>query len=273
MEGLMSSFAPIRDRAGSIVGMQERGTERALFAETLAETMAAVGVDEAEPDRGDTPAPARRAFGRLELAGAAGGLLLATVLIAALNTFAPAPAPRLATPTAAATAAPTHEPTATPRMIVAYWAPDGSALSAPIAERDAHHFIGRQGDTWAQVRLPGGGEVWIERGSLSLDPDDLAALDAAPDLTPPTPRPTARSAAPPVEAPAPASAPAAAPCDPLNPPYQVRQQVGDLGHVVGFSCASVEEAQANADRLAAEMRQAAEPTAAAPTPAERVRAR
>jgi hypothetical protein len=71
-----------------------------------------------------------------------------------------------------------------------------------------------------------------------------------------TPEPSATPEPPPT--PEPVIIIQAPPCDPQNPPYQVRQQVGDLGHVVGFSCDSVEEAQANADRLAAEMRAAAE---------------
>lgn len=76
----------------------------------------------------------------------------------------------------------------------------------------------------------------------------LPTATPAPTLEPPTPEPP----------PEPVIIIQAPPCDPLNPPYQVRQQVGDLGHVVGFSCSSVEEAQANADRLAAEMRATAE---------------
>jgi hypothetical protein len=98
----------------------------------------------------------------------------------------------------------------------------------------------------------------------------LPTVTAAPAPTSaptPTIAPTATqepTQEPPTATPAPVPTPepqiiyVAPPCDPQNPPYQVRQQVGDLGHVVGFSCDSVEEAQANADRLAAEMRAAAE---------------
>ena len=52
------------------------------------------------PEEESTPRQRWR-FGRLELAGIVGGLLLAAALIAGLNVFWPAPAPRLARPTTA----------------------------------------------------------------------------------------------------------------------------------------------------------------------------
>lgn len=180
----MGSFAPIRDAAGGIIGMQAQ--DETAFAQTLAETMEAVGA--AEPEGENTPP--RWKPGRREAAALVGGLVLAVALIALLNVVAPAPAPRLAAPTVAPTIAATAAPTPT---------------SAPTATQ-------------------------------------------APTQTePPTPEPPTAE---PVYVPP--------PCDPQNPPYQVRQQVGDLGHVVGFSCTSIEEAQDNADRLAAEMKATAE---------------
>jgi hypothetical protein len=129
---------------------------------------------------------------RLEVAGLVSGLVLAVALIAALNAFTPAPAPRsVPTPAPAATSAPT---------------PTQAPTQAPTATPEPP--------------------------------------TATPEPPPPTPEPQVIYVEP--------------PCDPQNPPYQVRQQVGDLGHVVGFSCSSVEEAQANAAMLAEQMRAAAQ---------------
>ena len=47
--------------------------------------------------------------------------------------------------------------------------------------------------------------------------------------------------------------PTPTPCDPLTAPYQVQQQVFPIGSVVGASCESAEQAEANADSLAARM--------------------
>jgi hypothetical protein len=136
--------------------------------------------------------PAPRRLGRLELAGLVSGGVLAVALIAGLNAFTPAQAPRNAPTTAPApTTTPTQAPTPT---------------DAPTATQEPP--------------------------------------TATPEPPPPTPEPVIVYQEP--------------PCDPQNPPYQVRQQVGDLGHVVGFSCSSVEDAQRNADQLAEQMRAAAE---------------
>jgi hypothetical protein len=65
------------------------------------------------------------------------------------------------------------------------------------------------------------------------------------------PQPTATAV--PTEAPA-LFAPPPTPCDILTAPFQVKQQVFPIGSVVGVSCESAEEAQANADALADAMR-------------------
>jgi len=88
----------------------------------------------------------------------------------------------------------------------------------------------------------------------------LAVATAAPTTTPapsatiaPTVTPTeAPPTAVPAEAPA-LFAPPPTPCDPATAPYQVKQQVFPIGSVIGISCASADEAQANADALAAAM--------------------
>lgn len=118
------------------------------------------------------------------------------------------------------------------------------------------------------VALIAGMNVFLPaRTTRPARPTALPAATSAPTRTP---APTATATAAPTATSEPTATPeppptpepqviyVEPPCDPQNPPYQVRQQVGDLGHVVGFSCNSVEEAQANADRLAAEMRAAAE---------------
>jgi hypothetical protein len=70
----MARFAPIRDHLGGIVGMQPK-EEGCAFAETLRETMAAVGGAEAAPE-GEEHA-ARYRPGRREVAALVGGLVLA----------------------------------------------------------------------------------------------------------------------------------------------------------------------------------------------------
>lgn len=242
----MSSFAPIRDAAGGIIGMQPR--DESLFTQTLAETMTAVGAANTEPEPKEH-APARRSFGRLELAGAAAGLLLAAILIAALNTFAPAPAPRLApTATIAPTAAPTTLPT--PVLQDAYASPGGALLGGiPLTATLAYQHSAWPG--WAGVAWQGG-VIWVQTDR------DLAGL---PDLAPPPTR--APPIRPPVEAPAaapPAPAEPAAVCDPLvNPPYVVKVAVtgehGEpLGSATGVSCESQAEAETNAAMLADQVR-------------------
>ena len=74
-------------------------------------------------------------------------------------------------------------------------------------------------------------------------------------LAPPTTIPTITPAPSATDVPtrAPIIAPAPTPWDPLTAPYQVKQQVFPIGSVVGVSCESADEAQANADSLAAAM--------------------
>jgi hypothetical protein len=65
-----------------------------------------------------------------------------------------------------------------------------------------------------------------------------------------TPVPTATATVePPTEAPAVVIV-EPTPCDPLTAPYQERRQIGPIGSVVGISCSSAGEAQANAEALA-----------------------
>jgi hypothetical protein len=84
------------------------------FEQEISRAMADIG-GQAPPKEEEEHKPRR--LGRLELAGLAAGLVLVVALIAGLNTFSPAPAPRLTSPTLApaATSAPTatRMPTAT----------------------------------------------------------------------------------------------------------------------------------------------------------------
>jgi hypothetical protein len=208
----------------------------------------------AKPEGENTPRQPWRP-GKMEIAGIVGGVVLAASLIAALNVFAPAPGPvARPTATAAATAAATIAPTPTMALQNAYASPEGALMgSLPLTSTLRYQHSGYPG--WAGIEHDGA-IVWVRV-------EDAGQLVSLPDLKPaPTsiPRPAQR----PVEAPQAAPAPVVESCDSLNPPYQVRQQVGGLGHVVGFSCSSAEEAQANADMLAAQMRAAAQPS---PTPA------
>lgn len=118
----MAHLTPIRDAAGSIVGLRPKGADESQFAVTLADTMAAVGAQEAERQ------PAPPAAVRPHLAMIAGGLVAALVLVGALNLVqrpaaadqpprsAPthAPAPPTATRASTVTPTPTGTPTATP---------------------------------------------------------------------------------------------------------------------------------------------------------------
>jgi hypothetical protein len=86
----------------------------------------------------------------------------------------------------------------------------------------------------------------------------VAPPTAAPTITiapSATPAPTITPAPSATEEPtaAPIVAPAATPCDPLTAPYQVKREISPIGRVVGVSCTSAAEAQANADSLAAQM--------------------
>jgi hypothetical protein len=168
---------------------------------------------------------------------AVAGIGLALVLIVGTQW-----ASRGATPpdqAAAIPAAPTATPAPTPHTISAYWAPDGPQVPAPIAAATAYHFIGRLGASWAQVQLPGGGEVWVRLSDLPLDAHDQAALAAAPDRATSTPEP------------------------PTIQCYTVRLDVSDdhgtpIGIAEGYSCESYEAAQANAAAQADQVRAAHE---------------
>jgi hypothetical protein len=254
----MSSFAPIRDEEGGIVGMQPN--DGTLFARTLAETMTAMGATEHEDEPAAAPERARWRPGRLELVGMVCGLLLAVAAIAALNAFSPAPAPRtMPTALVAPTAAPSPRPT--PQQQDAYAAPDGAQLGTiPLTATLAYQHSSYPG--WGGVAWQGA-IVWVE-----ADPAQLAQL---PDLAPP---PTAAPRPPTLPA-EPAAAPAAAPaCDvTVNPAYVVKIAVlgprGEpLGSATGVSCVSQDEAQANADALADQVRSraATADAADAPTP-------
>lgn len=235
----MTHFAPIRDEAGAIVGLRPKD-EASVFGATLAETMAAVGAAPVVPEN-DRPPTTRQQERRniLRLAAGVAAIALAIGLLALTGRATPPPASP-PSPTATATVA---TPTATPRTIPAYWAPGGAAVSVAIRAADAGHFIGRLGE-WAQVRLPGGGEVWVRRSDLILGADDRAALERAPDRSTPTPAPTPIviiQQAPPVEC------------------WSVTLDVLDdrkypIGRVEGASCESREAAQANAAARAEQVR-------------------
>jgi hypothetical protein len=244
----MSSFTPIRDASGGIIGLQAK--DETLFAQTLASTMSAIGASEEQ--KAEPAAPKRPLWrpGRLEAAAIVGGLVIATALIAAMNAFWPAPAPRPA-PTASA-APPTPMPTAlpTPPAQPAYDAPAGAELGTiPLTATIVYQHSAYP--HWGGVAWQGH-VVWVQTSA------DISTL---PDLAPP---PTQRAApsVPPAEAPAPAPAAPAA-CEPtVNPAYVVKVAVigahGEpLGSATGVSCVSQEEAQANAEMYAAQVRSTA----------------
>lgn len=157
------------------------------FEQEIARAMTDVGAPAPPKEEEETPRPPWRPS-KMELAGLVSAGVLVVAVVAFLNSFAPAPAPRRA-PTAivAATRTPTLVPTPTR-------APTATATEAP-----------------------------------TFTPEPL-----------PTPEPVIIIQAP--------------PCDPQNPPYQVRMDVSPIGHVVGFSCTSIEEATANAQMLADQMK-------------------
>lgn len=234
----MSHFAPIRDEAGAIVGMQPKG-RGSQFSATLAETMAAVGASDpaaTTPTPGEPPPAPRQ---RLQAALGVVAIVCALALFVLANrpTVQVVPAP---------TATPTPTATATPRTIPAYWAPGGPQIPAPIAASMTYRFIGRLGADWAQLQLPGGGQVWARASDLALDAQDRAALAAAPDRATPT------------MAPSPVIIVQQAP-----PCYSARQDVYDgrgyqIGQVEGYSCESREAAEAEAARRAQEVKAAQE---------------
>lgn len=140
----MAHLTPIRDAAGSIVGLQPKG-EESQFATTLADTMDALG-----------PEPAPLVTPPVEARGMAmivGGLVLALIVVAGLNLVrtpvappaAPTtlPAPPTATRTSTTLPSPTIAPTATPEpptqtpVIVVEQAPPVQCYSVTLDVTDA----------------------------------------------------------------------------------------------------------------------------------------
>lgn len=185
----MGHFAPIRNAAGRIIGMQPK-EEVGAFASVLQDTMQAVGIVEPEPE-------GRKHSGRSRYEAAAFvlGVLLALALIAGLG--------------------------------LGRGAPVSTSVDKPVA-------------------------------TLPAPPTRTIAPTRAPDPTiAPSPLP------PTVEPPAPAAAPE--PVVIVQPVevrcYSVTVNVLDnrsypIGTVEGSSCESQEAAQANADALAKQMREA-----------------
>jgi hypothetical protein len=228
---------------------------------TLADVLPPLADAPAAPDSSPAPASDPRRWGRAEIAGVVSGLVVAVALIALINALTPVPAASrttLAPPTEAPTV-PTEAPTAMPVPHQdAYAAPDGAKLgTVPMTTTIQYRASAHPG--WGGFDWDGG-IVWVQAGGA-----DLAGL---PDLTPP--RPTARPAipaAPFVPAAAPPAPPTPTPCDPASAPYSVTIDVtGErgipIGTVMGISCVSRDEAAANAEAAAAQMRtQVARPPA------------
>ncbi len=177
----MSRFAPIRNTAGAIVGMQPKD-EGSAFASVLQDTMTAVGAIAPE-EKEHAPR-----MGRREAAMIVGGLFLALALIVGLGLGrreAPKDSNIVLPPTVAA-APPTAAPRATPAptaLLVpaqdAYAAPDGARLGTVPLTATIGYRYGSAG--WAGVEWQGS-TVWVK-----ADPALIARL---PDLKPaPTPAP------------------------------------------------------------------------------------
>lgn len=141
------------------------------------------------------------------------------------------------------------------RAVVAYDAPDGRALGAIDAGR-TYTLVARAGDAWAQIAAGESGTVWVRARDLGSP-----SLTALPDLRQPT--------AAPIPPPAPAPAPdigvrlfpsTAVPCTEQTAGYRTHRTVYDdggvpLGAVVGWSCVSQADADANAAAEVAAMRE------------------
>lgn len=157
------------------------------------------------------------------------------------------PVPSTAHQAPVATAAPTVAPTIipTPLQQTAYASPDGAQLGTiPLTATVTYQHSAYPG--WAGVQWQGA-IVWVQTKEETGNLIDLA----------PPPTVVPRPPAPPI---APVVVPPARACDPMvNPIFVIEQDVtgpkGEpLGHVRGVSCNSQEEAQANADSLAAQVR-------------------
>jgi hypothetical protein len=246
----MGHLTAIRDKAGALLGFAERADAEPLFTQMLRDTMTAVGAAE-QPKEEETQRPRYRP-GRREAAALVGGLILAVAAIAALNVFGSAQAPVTRPP---AVSQPTQAPTVAPSPTIAtqdgYASPEGARLgTVPLTSSVSFQHSDYPG--WGGIAWENGTIIWVET--------DRQGLVSLPDLAPP---PT-RAPAPGVEAPVVAPAPIEA-CDPqVNPRYTAPRDVVPIGSVVGVSCTSQAEAEANGDMLAAEMRAAAQPS---PTPA------
>src|SRR6185295_16831336 len=89
----MAHLKPVRDAAGTIIGLTPRDARTPQFSQMLAETMHAVG---AAPASASAQAPADGAaarpfrLGRVELAALLSGLVVALILIALITRVTPA---------------------------------------------------------------------------------------------------------------------------------------------------------------------------------------
>ena len=212
----MPAYEPIRDQFKQIVGMRLRHAQEAesQFGTLLRETMMAVGANSTAaapalvqaPEESESP---RVRFGRLELAGLVGGLVLTLALIVLINRIAPAaPSSRgmethvLASPAvtrAPPTATIPPSPTSGAVMVVAWAVPDGLVLGPIPMPLTA---TARFDDDWIGVAWQNG-TVWVRRADWPSAP--IAAL---PNLAPPTPTLSALSVVAPIEREEAASAPA-----------------------------------------------------------------
>jgi hypothetical protein len=144
----------------------------------------------------------------------------------------------------------------TPHRTLADLLPASAATAAPVVrrwERDAamlvsglligvalFALIGRSSPAPAAPRPP----LAVSTAAPTAQPTMTATVTPTA-----TPQPSAAGEA----TKATIFAPPPTPCDPLTAPYQVKEQVFPIGSVVGASCTSAEEAQANAGKLAAAM--------------------
>jgi hypothetical protein len=245
----MAHLKTVRDAAGQIAGFAAPG-EQSQFAALLDDTMTATGAA-AAPPTAEPAEPIRPQLGAHTYAQLAGALGIITLMIvAALLAFRSGAEP--APPVTTRATAPAEQPTVAPAaaQVDAYAAPDG-ALLGPIPADTPLHYRHSDFPEWAGVDWQGK-VVWIKS-------------EPAADLPDLRPRPPAAAA--PAAAPAPQIIyvePSPVPCDPqVNPLYSVQEDVYDgarpIGQVVGVSCESQADAQANADAAAAAMKKGKKP--------------
>jgi hypothetical protein len=266
----MSTFTPIRDENGQIIGMMgqdiaQPASVRIGIAPDAQRRFGELLPEPPHEQASERPTSRHVLLRQWQRIGLATGAVLLAALFIWLTMASPRGSSRAFEEAATATARPaTAVPTAAPttgtnelvlaHAVVAYAAPAGDVLGALEAGRP-YRLIARSGVDWRQILAGSAGAVWVRTVDLPEGADI-----SVPDLATPTP-----PVAPVVQATAPAVIPPAM-CDEASAPYHVSREVvlndRPVGRVVAWSCISAANAEAQAAQQEAQVRATAQATEA-----------